>query len=261
MLALGYRGSRIADIAWFPAQLVGLIYTPPFLKSFGMGSYNGSLWTIPLELQFYLLVPLLYVGRLTERSRTVRIICCFLLFLLIAIALRLWMPDFGTGAGGESEKLLSYVFVSRFHQFMFGVALQRLHAYRSRWITGKAAWWLAIYLALRLLFPQPKAALHLFFDLVLGALCISAAYTLPHLADRLLRGQDISYGVYMYHGLLINLVLEASLGVRQTVGGIAIVFAGAVLLGTLSWTIVERPCLRKKRKSGARMSEPQALSG
>jgi hypothetical protein len=31
---------------WFGSQLVGLIYTPQFMKHFGFGSYNGSLWTL-----------------------------------------------------------------------------------------------------------------------------------------------------------------------------------------------------------------------
>jgi len=47
-------------ILWLPCQLAGLIYTPGFLKGYGYGSYNGSVWTIPLELQFYILLPLCY---------------------------------------------------------------------------------------------------------------------------------------------------------------------------------------------------------
>lgn len=37
---------------WFVSQGIGLIYTPNFLADFGFGSYNGSIWTIPVELQF-----------------------------------------------------------------------------------------------------------------------------------------------------------------------------------------------------------------
>ncbi len=47
-------------VAWLPAQLAGVIYTPHFLANYGFGSYNGSLWTLPIELQFYIVLPLCY---------------------------------------------------------------------------------------------------------------------------------------------------------------------------------------------------------
>jgi peptidoglycan/LPS O-acetylase OafA/YrhL len=56
----GYDFLHLRGLAWLVAQLCGAIYTPGFLKSFGFGSYNGSLWTIPLVLQFYVLLPVAY---------------------------------------------------------------------------------------------------------------------------------------------------------------------------------------------------------
>ena len=42
---------------------------PDFLRGYGVGVLNGSLWTIPVELQFYALVPLIYWS-LSLRART-----------------------------------------------------------------------------------------------------------------------------------------------------------------------------------------------
>lgn len=36
-------------------------YTPDFLRSFGVGTPNGSLWTIFIEFSFYLFIPLLFL--------------------------------------------------------------------------------------------------------------------------------------------------------------------------------------------------------
>ena len=58
-------------LLWWAAQM-GFFqgYAPPFLTPLGTGMLNGSLWTSPVELEFYLLLPALYfVFGLRRRRR------------------------------------------------------------------------------------------------------------------------------------------------------------------------------------------------
>jgi peptidoglycan/LPS O-acetylase OafA/YrhL len=246
VLLLGFRPSRPVDYLWLPAQFVGLIFTPPFLKSFGIGSYNGSLWTIPVELQFYLALPIVYKLVTWRNSRKAGMILAVAIFAAIRVSLYLTHPSLGEASETTLEKLIRYSFLPHFVLFLLGVTLQNFRVHQSRLISGKVLIWLPIYLAAQLLLPENPWIL-VFRSLLLGFLVVSAAYTAPTAAETILRGEDISYGVYIYHALVISLLLIFR--AHHSIADIGMVFAGAVILGGLSWRFVEMPFLRKKRKS------------
>lgn len=65
LLAIGYLSLNMVTSAqfgvWAAAQLtIVQFYNPEFMRAFGAGVINGSLWTIAVELQFYILTPMLY---------------------------------------------------------------------------------------------------------------------------------------------------------------------------------------------------------
>lgn len=246
VLLLGFRPSTRIDYLWLPAQLAGMIFTPPFLKSFGFGSYNGSLWTIPVELQFYLALPIVYKLASRRGSRKACMIAAVVLFAAIRLGLYCTHPNLGAGNQTTLEKLIFYSFVPYFSLFLLGVTFQMFQIHRSRLIAGKALIWLPVYLAAHLLLPQNPWTLVL-TPLLLGVLVISVAYTAPTAAESILRGEDISYGVYIYHALIINLLLIFR--TRPSIVDLGFVLAGSAIVGALSWRFVEKPFLRKKRKS------------
>jgi len=235
---------------WLLSQLAGAIYTPGFLKDFGIGSYNGSLWTIPVELQFYFMLPVLYwLTRREARYRTTYFCLAWLAFVAIAVAARFMFPSLEEAQDASTlEKLVRYSFLPHFFLFMTGVVLQRLRVHESTWIAGKGIYWLTAYVALHYALPAAPGT-YVLAKLVLAVAAVSMAYTAPSLSQRILRGNDISYGVYIYHGLLINLFAEMGLA-----GGAAcLILAGCTyVLGYVSWVIVERPFLRRKKQTISR---------
>jgi len=245
-LLLGYRMAQALDYAWLPAQLAGIIFTPPFLKSFGVGSYNGSLWTIPVELQFYLVLPLVYRFCGLRRDGARRALLVFACFALLRLVVNYALPNMGLAAENSVEKLVRYTFFPHFYLFMLGVAFQRMRIYRLRLIAGKGVPWVALYLCAKLLLPVGPVV-SVATSLLLGVAVISVAYTLPKLSKGLLHGQDISYGVYIYHFLFINLLAEY--GLLQNKNLVAVILAATYAAATLSWVLVERPFLKKKRSA------------
>jgi len=237
------------SIPWLLTQLLGFIYTPNFLSGFGFGSYNGSLWTIPLELQFYVVLPIVYYilskFAKTESGRSAILIIIFSIFLVGTFFIRS-EPGYFTDAETTTQKLLRYTFIPNIFLFFFGNVLQRLKIYKSDFIHGKGLVWVALFIFFAYVSP-PTIFFELAKLLFLGVTTISLAYTLPTLSSKLLKGQDISYGIYIYHGLVLGVIVELNL--LKNSNYVLVIILITTILAILSWVYVEKYFLRRKNKS------------
>ncbi|MCL4779481.1 MAG: acyltransferase [Gammaproteobacteria bacterium] len=238
---------------WLAAQLTFLqFYNPEMLRTFGVGALNGSLWTISVEIQFYLFIPVLYAGlaRLRDsRSRSLLLVVLIVCF----IGINRWY--IGNLRGGEAEifsKLLGVSLAPWLYMFLMGVLMQwHLDKVRAL-VAGKFLGWVVIYIAACLVsefvLDAPAGnSIGPFLYLVLIMVILSAAYSDPVLSERALRRNDISYGLYIWHMPIIN----ALLWLGWTRGWLSVVLALglSVLLAVLSWFCIERPALRRKKRS------------
>lgn len=229
---------------WSLAQLTFLqFYNPPFLREFEVGTINGALWTIPIELQFYLLLP--FLVRLSRSSLGA--------LYLVSLILQVWAM---LNLGSESD-LLRCTFLPHIHLFVAGLAARAL---APLWLprVSRPLLWLASYLLLtqlaQLTLGKSLVALLVSTRLLLPLVILAVAYW-PRLdAEKLLGKNDISYGVYLYHMLVINTLLF--LGLRGSWEWLVLTFLLTTMLGILSWRLVEKPFLRLKRWSNRPSSPP-----
>lgn len=236
----------LAIAGWVAAQVsMGQVYQPAFLRDYGVGALNGSLWTIPVELQFYLLVPILYAGGGLLRRRGRGMLSLLVVCLLINRGFAAWKLS-GDSLG---MKLFGATFLPHVWYFLAGILVQRHFARLQSLLSGRAGWWLALHVVTctvlsplgwqvkgNLIGPLPS--------LTLIGLTFSLAYTRPGLSDRLLRHNDISYGTYLYHMVIVNALLE--LQWPRTPGTVVAVFALTLVCAGLSWKLVEEPALACK---------------
>ncbi len=236
-------------VPWFFSNCIGIIYTPHFLSHFGFGSYNGSLWTIPLELQFYILLPVIYFFISAMADNEVKKTRVFILVFLLFTVAAYFILRYATGTPEKEttfEKMLRYTFAPRFFLFLLGVVFQRIKIYESKLVAGKAIYYLIAYFIFQSNVPSTP-----FFNIIgqlfLGLVTISLAYTLPGLAKKILKGNDISYGVYIYHGLVLGVIVE--MNILHNPLYILVVLCIAYLLAYASWNLIEKPFLHKKKTS------------
>jgi peptidoglycan/LPS O-acetylase OafA/YrhL len=237
-------------LAWWAAQMsLYQQFGPDFLQPVGMGSLNGSLWTIPVELEFYLLLPLIYaVFRLRRRRGDLALLS--LLAGSLALHWRYCRPSLFPDPPDHTflvETVVPYLWI-----FLVGVLMQRHWPALRGLLAGRTHWWLLGYVLIcvvtkRLHIYVGSADISPLFLLPLAGLVMSCAISHPTLSDRLLRHNDISYGTYIYHALVLNVLLV--LGVQGNILSATAALGISFGLGAASWWCVERPFLRRKHKS------------
>ncbi|WP_316844699.1 acyltransferase [Pedobacter psychrodurus] len=243
-------------LMWFLSQSVGIIYTPAFLSSYGFGSYNGSLWTIPIELQFYLVLPVIYFlaykTTRVEKNRTLIITGLFFLSIVIAYIILAYYSPLELKFETKLQKITRYTFLPNVYLFLLGICLQRFKVYQSKLFYGKGIYWVILFLLCNYLLPD-TIFFNMCLKILLGITTISLAYTLSGVAQKLLKGNDISYGVYIYHGLILGVFVQYKLFGNSA--NVLVVLSLAYILAFLSWRLIEKPFLKIKSKTIHRVSE------
>jgi peptidoglycan/LPS O-acetylase OafA/YrhL len=82
----------------------------------------------------------------------------------------------------------------------------------------------------------------------LGMWSLSFALSFRGVSHRLLRGLDLSFGLYLFHMLVINSLVELQLGGSS--GWILLTYVVTAALALLSWRLVEQPVLKRRRLVG-----------
>ena len=244
-------------IFWYFTNLVagGASINPSFLRHFGIGVWNGSLWTISVELSFYVLLPVLYLwARRTQFSLNV------VLSILLVASFGVFIFADGLRWGDTKSvsipaKVVWFSLAGNLWMFLFGTLAYRLRSRTLTLVEGCFLWWLAALIVVqtvRMLLPGPLVGsttgltIMLFISrAILAGLTLAAAFSARRVGGRLLRGNDISYGLYLWHAPFYNFLL--CLGLSSAVW-FPIGLSSAILVATISWVFLERKALRFKAK-------------
>ncbi|WP_435355291.1 acyltransferase family protein [Emticicia sp. SJ17W-69] len=239
---------------WFLAQISFFqFYASPNLKTWGVGHPNGSLWSIAIELQFYLVLPLILyvVGKNKKLWLTNTILAIFFIISVIIKDFHLtnsWMLRHEL-----YDKLLGNTVLVYLHFFLTGIAIYKNFKWIEPLIRGKVLIWLAIYIIYTLIFhgwlklyyyPYDSSIAGIMANTLLSLLTISFAFSYTDLSKKLLHENDISYGIYIYHMPIVNAML--SLGFSGSIWNLIFLVMLTTVVAFASWKLIEQKILKLK---------------
>jgi len=252
ILAIGVgslgRITTPAWLLWWAGQMsLFQSFQAAFLKPVTAG-LNGSLWTIPVELEFYIVLPALYgILGLRKRLGNMRLLAIALASLALQLLIVNRLPSVVKVRGFS---LLQITLAPYLWMFLVGVSIQKNWSTVRGWLTGRAHWWGLGYAIV----CAAGGWLHVnagydfmnpLYLLPLAGFIVSLPMSAPQLSARILRHHDLSYGLYLYHMLVVHLLV--ALAAPSGWAGIAAAIMVSLGLAALSWTLVEKPYLRGKR--------------
>ena len=235
---------------WIAAQISFFqFWTPDILRFWGVGTPNGSLWTIIIEIQFYILVPIIYfLFKIFYNFRVIVITIILLTSLIINYYIgQIDVEDIKYKLGGVF--ILPYLY-----NFILGVLGYLYWNKIKKFIEGKFIYWAITYLIYINIFGNYfqfdltsyfiSTFFHLITNLLLAGLVLSSAFSFNNLSNIILKHNDISYGVYIYHMLVINFFIHR--GLINNPKYFIFTFLITILLAIISWFLIEKNFLKLK---------------
>ena len=226
-------------------------WNPEFLNWFGIGVVNGSLWTIPVELSFYILMPILYIF-----SKKLKFSLNLVFTLLMLISFTIFYILILSSPVHEIQillnKLIGFSLIPWLGMFCVGVLVQRNMHVLYPLVVNKAFIFLIIFIGMSFagsFFYNPVLFgtandVGILNYIFLCTFVLSFGYTNPSLSDKLLKRNDISYGVYIYHMPIFNcLILFNFSGLNGLYLGLLLI----LIFSLISWIVIEKPSLRKRK--------------
>ena len=223
-------------------------YNPDFMRGYGDGVLNGSLWTIAVELQFYVMIPVLYklFGLAKEQYSNNKLLILIAVFFVIN---RMYVYGLFGSEDSVIHKLVGVSFFPWIYMFLIGVFVQKNFDAFHAFVKGRFIPFFIAYCIFGLLLMPFEVelgnTLSVFLFIPLVFVIMAGAYSNTGLSHKLLNKNDVSYGIYIFHMPIINFMLYHNM--KGSLGYPLLAMAVTIVIAIISWRRIEKPSLKLKK--------------
>lgn len=195
-------------------------WTPDCLRGYGCGTPNGSLWTIGILIQFYFLAYFLY--KVLHGQKMWKWLMAFFITFVIGLLIPILRNVLPVLPG----KILGQMIISYLWCFVLSSFVAEKKEYILPYL--KRYWWVLFALFLMVLQSgcDIRASYYILQTTILFLSFTGFAYAFPKIDIK----TDISYGIYIYHMIVVNAVL--TLGYK---GSPWLLFVVVLLTGLMAY--------------------------
>ncbi|MBR8462149.1 acyltransferase [Campylobacter sp. faydin G-105] len=226
--------------SWLFSQLTFLqFYNFNASKIFGAGEINAPLWTISIELFFYISLPIIFW--IYKKSR-------YMLLIFFAISIVFFIYNRFSDHNLFINKLINVSIAPYMFIFLIGFYFYKYINYIYIYIHNHFFIYMFIYLIFKLLdHYMQNIIIHILTNYIIFSFVVfSFAFSFSRI-NNIFKNNDFTYGIYIYHSFFVNIFVE--LGCIQNYKYALLIILFSVISGILSWFLIEKPALRLKNNS------------
>ena len=227
-----YLGANLCFLNFIHPSLPG-VFDSAFIND---TSVNPAMWTLKIEVGFYLIIPLLFY--LLRKCKKPWIL--LLVIYWFAVLYRNGLHYYAEQTQTSLPVFLARQLPGFMSYFTVGMAA---YLYKEKWTNYKN---ILIIPATILFGIEYWLGIEYFTPLSWGIMILWVAYSVPSLNNFAKYG-DISYGIYIYHGPIIKTLL--TLGLFSQIGiwpATAVYIILVLLVGFCSWHLLENRFLKRR---------------
>lgn len=211
----------------FTQATVLQFWTPDCLRGYGCGTPNGALWTIGVMVQAYIVIFALY--KFLHKKKPI----IFIVIFAIGIVLNIGTPLLRNSLPEIIFKLFQQTFLPYIWLFVLGALVCEYFDA----VIGllKRFWWLLFIFTVIVSVTHIEDGIGAYETIksaTLGLSILGFGYAVPTIKIT----HDFSYGFYIYHMIIINLMVE--LGYLGKVSFVLVALSISILMAMLSYYLV-----------------------
>ena len=223
-------------------------WTPVCLRGYGCGTPNGSLWTICTFVQFYIIA---WIAHRVIKQKQSAANCkhatnCIIIrggVLLLSLICTIGYPMLSGHMSEVLYNLLGQTILPYLVLFVIGILI---YEYRDKMLPLLVRFWyipLVLYYAVKIWDIDITGT---YINPLSGALLLLTVFALGYRFSRISIRRDYSYGLYLYHMIIVNIFLQIRLlnGIKASL----VVLIGSLIISVLSGEGVRLLC--RKRAEG-----------